>query len=279
MPSMKGIKRRKASVSNTKQIMKAMNLVAASRLQKAKTRLNAVRMMFEETKRIMNSIKGGADSVFFNAREVKNTAYIIITSDRGLCGGYNANISKAALSHMQAGKSEKIIMVGVKGWEYFKRRGKNLLIKHVNVSGATFFENAERLAGQVIALYTSGEVDEVYLAYTYYASTLSHVPRVEKILPVGGSTPAMPDSGNSPYDPDIGTFLEHTIPMYLGVLINGAMAESAVCEYAARMTSMDAAANNATEIIEKLTLEYNRKRQGIITQEINEIVSGANALQ
>jgi F-type H+-transporting ATPase subunit gamma len=276
---MKIIKRRIASVSNTKQIMKAMDLVATSKLQRIQIRLNAIRPLFDETKRVMGGVKdfeGKSTNIFLKSREVKNTAYIVITSDRGLCGGYNVNVSKAALSHMLTGKREKMITVGLKGWEYFNRRRKNILQRYVGVSETALFDDAERIGGLLSSLYKSGEIDEAYVAYTHFESMLSHVPRVEKILPVGGSPTT---GGIMQYEPDIDTYLEEAIPTYLSVFIHGAMVESNACEQASRMMSMDSAANNAAEIIEGLTLEYNRKRQSIITQEITEIVSGANALQ
>ena len=281
MPSMKIIKRRIASVSNTQQIMKAMNLVAASKLQKAKSRLDAIRPLFYEVKRVMDGVhcEDTMGNVFLEAREVKNVAYIVITSDRGLCGGYNANISKETLSFINnAGKNEKIITVGLKGWEYFRRRGKNILRRYMGVSETSFYEDVEQIGNQLASLYKSGEIDEAYVAYTHFASMLSHVPRIVRVLPIGYKETA-DKHDMMEYEPDVNTFLERAVPRYLSVIIYGSMAESAVCEQVARMMSMDSASNNAEEIIEELTLDFNRKRQGIITQEVSEIVSGANALQ
>ena len=286
MASMKAIKKRISSVNNTKKIMKAMDLVAASRLQKAKARLDDVRPLYDNIKVVMDSIREsvGADEevVFTENREVKSIAYIVLTSDRGLCGGYNTNVSKEGFAFVEANrdKQEKIITVGSKGWEYFKRRNKNIVLRCQSASEATAFADAETLAEQVAEMYRSGEVDEVYVVYTHFESLLVHVPYIVKLLPIRGEA----DSGTyapvtMSFDPDIKTFIEHAIPMYLNISIYGAMLESTVCEQASRMTSMDAATRNATEIIEDLTLEYNRKRQGLITQEITEIVSGANALQ
>jgi len=283
---MKAIKKRISSVNNTKKIMKAMDLVAASKLQKAKARLDDVRPLYDNIKLVMDGIRKGVGSVedvpFTEAREVKNIAYIILTSDRGLCGGYNANVSKEALACMKSNEdaAEKIIAVGAKGWEYFRRRGKEVIARHAGASEATTFENAEHIGSRIASMYTSGEIDEAYLVYTHFETVLTHVPRSEKLLPIRMDSDE--DGGSSiemSYDPDIHTFISYAVPMYLNVTIYGAMMESAVCENASRMTSMDAATRNAGEIIDNLTLEYNRKRQGMITQEITEIVSGANALQ
>ena len=287
MATMKAIKKRISSVNNTKKIMKAMDLVAASKLQKAKSRLDDVRPLYENIKLVMDGIKAGIhegeDVPFAEERSVKSIAYIVLTSDRGLCGGYNANVSKHALACVNAneGVREHVIAVGTKGWEYFKRRGKNVVLRIAGASEATTFDNAEQIGQKVSAMYTSGEVDEVYLVYTHFETVLSNEPRFEKLLPIradkSGSAGAKPIEMS--YDPDVNTFILNAVPMYLNVTIYGAMIESAVCEYASRMTSMDSATRNAGDIIEGLTLEYNRKRQGMITQEITEIVSGANALK
>lgn len=286
MPSMQVIKRRISSVRSTQQITKAMNLVSASKLQKAKQRLLAARPFFSETKNVLDRFKNtedAQDNIFIKPREVKNAAYIVITSDMGLCGGYNYNVSKEALAYIEAGKkegvNETIIAVGAKGWDFFKRRKKNILCKYAAVSDAVYFEDASNIGDLIKSLYTSGEADEVYIAYTRFESVLSHVPHVEKILPIAPD----PEQGSSrvfsEFDPDADAVLEYLIPRHLKVLIYGAMMESVVCEKAASMVSMDAATNNATEIIDDLTLVYNRIRQGAITQELNEIVSGANALK
>ena len=287
MATMKAIKKRISSVNNTKKIMKAMDLVAASKLQKAKSRLDDVRPLCDNIKLVMNGIKAGLsrgeEIAFGEEREVKNIVYIVLTSDRGLCGGYNANVSKEALACMNSneGTQEKIITVGSKGWEFFRRRNKNVISKSLGASETTTFEDAEVIGTQIATMYTSGEIDEAYLVYTHFETVLSHVPRVEKILPVRAQD--NDESANvvveMSYDPDVSTFISYAVPMYLNVTIYGAMMEAAVCEYASRMTSMDAATRNAAEIIDDLTLDYNRKRQSMITQEITEIVSGANALK
>jgi F-type H+-transporting ATPase subunit gamma len=283
MPSLKAIKRRLSSVRSTQHIMKAMDLVAASKLQKAKERRDAVMSMFTETKRIMDEVQGtieSPDNIFLARRAVKSAAYVVITSDRGLCGGYNVNVAKKAYDHMTANKdiAEKIISVGSKGLDYFRRRKRNIAKKYPGMSDTLTYKNAEDIAALITKMYTEGEADEVYVVYTQFQSMTSHVPLVERILPVGAEKQASAPGGEISYDPDIDTFLTHAVPMYLGVFLYGAMAEAIVCEQAARMMSMDAATNNAEEIIDKLTLVFNRERQAIITQELTEIVGGANAL-
>ncbi|MDR2599562.1 MAG: ATP synthase F1 subunit gamma [Oscillospiraceae bacterium] len=287
MASMKAIKKRITSVNNTKKIMKAMNLVAASKLQKAKSRLDDIRPMYKDVKNVMDNIRSGVsdDMVipFAEAREVKSIAYIVLTSDRGLCGSFNATVSKEAFACVNSNKDkkEKIIAVGSKGWDYFRRRGKEIAHRCQGASEATTFEDAEVLGNLVAEMYKSGEVDEVYVIFTHFESVLAHIPHIVRLLPLKMASGEEFDEGahDMTYDPDVGTFITHAVPMYLNIMIFGAMMESAVCEQASRMTSMDSATRNATDILEALTLDYNRKRQGMITQEITEIVSGANALQ
>jgi len=275
--------------------MKAMNLVAASKLQRSKEHMEEISPMFSEIKRIMDGIPHtdeAAENIFLVQRAVKNTALVIITSDRGLCGGYNQNIAREAMKAMK-GKNEKLITVGIKGWEYFRRGKKNIIERNEGASDATFYDDAQYYGAKLVDMYRKGEIDEAYVAYTRFETMLSHVPTVEKILPVtvghavsvghavavGHDDPGAPSAAEPmEYESGIDAFLEHAVPMYLNVFLYGAMVESAVCEQAARMMSMDSAASNAEEIIEELTLVYNRQRQGIITQELNEIVSGANAL-
>jgi len=284
---MKAIKKRISSVNNTKKIMKAMNLVAASKLQKAKSRLDHIRPLFDNLKTVMDSIKEGLDPSteidFAEEREVKSIGYVVLTSDRGLCGGFNTNVSKEAFTFIEKNKDkqEKVIAVGTKGWEYFRRRNKTISHRCLGASEATAFADAELLGNRISQMYKSGEVDEVYIVYTHFESILSQTPYVVKLLPFTTETPedSAPNHVSMSYDPNPAAFIENAVPMFLNMSIYGAMMESAVCELASRMTSMDAATRNATEIIDDLTLEYNRKRQGLITQEISEIVTGANALQ
>ena len=284
MPSMKDIKRRITSVKNTQQIMKAMNLVAASKVQKFKNRLMAVRPMFDEAKEFMaNGVptQDALESDFYKAREVKRTAYVVLSGERGLCGSYNANVLKTAFNHMEAnGKNEHIIAVGAKCKEYFLRRRKTIVESHTGVLENVTYDSASDIAWQLVEMYTSEDaeirVDEAYIVFTHFETILSQEPQVVKLLPF---EPPPPESQREEiYEPDIITYLQKAVPIYLTKFVYGAMVEASVCEQASRMTSMDAAARNAGEIVDDLTLQYNRQRQGAITQEISEIVGGANAI-
>ena len=281
MPSLKHIKRRILSVRSTRQITKAMDLVAAAKLQKMKSRLKTSRVLFERSAQTIADLQkceGARSSVFAaeNRKETGSSAYVVMTGERGLCGGYNSNIIKAALSHM-ASKNEKIVAMGARGISHFRRQGKNVILPCPGMIETGFYDDAEVVARKLIALYKAGEIDEVFVAYTHFESTLSHEPRVVKVLPIdvdpGQETVEMQ------YEPDPAEFLDSAVPVYLSMFIFGAMIEALLCEQASRMTSMNSATKNAEDIMDGLTLTYNRQRQQNITQEINEIVSGANALQ
>ncbi|MCL2671601.1 MAG: ATP synthase F1 subunit gamma [Clostridiales bacterium] len=276
MPSIKAIKRRVSSVKSTQKIIKAMHMVAASKLQREKTRLEMTRPFYAETVHIMHSLAQREElreNIFFKSREVKNTAYLVISSDRGMCGGYNANIAKETLAHME-GKNERIIVAGLKGVDFFSRHGKNIIAQYDNVLDILFFEDVKRAGSRIMDMYVSAEFDELYVAYTNFQSVLTHVPRVERILPIAAE--AASDADDMRYEPDLSFYLEHAIPLYISAFIYNALLESSACEEAARMLSMDTATNNASDILTKLTRAYNHKRQAAITQEISEIVSSTN---
>jgi len=284
MASIKVIKRRIASVTTTKKIMKAMNMVAASKLQKDKVRLEAARPFVDASRANIDNVRhceNAGDNIYFQQRDVKNIAYLIITSDRGLCGGYNTNLAEEALRHIESsGKKAKIVAVGIKGYDYFIRHGKKVLRRFDDVLETAFYEDAERIGNYLTALYSLGKADEVYMAYTEYKSALSHIPQVVKLLPLGPEAePKNISLCDMEYEPNVSEYLGHAIPMYISAYIYAALLESSTCEQAARMVSMDAATENATEIINKLTQTYNRRRQSAITQEISEIVGSANSIQ
>lgn len=282
MPSMKAIKRRITSVSNTQQIMKAMNLVATSKVQKNKSRLDTVRPMIDAAKDFM---AGGvyhedlADNIYYKNRTVKKTGYVVISGERGLCGGYNANVLKEAFLHM-ADKNECVITVGAKCREFFIRRRKDVDSDYVGVLEEISYSTAETIAHRVIEMFNGlnqdSQVEEFYLIHTQFETLLSNAPCVTKLFPF--EPPVLGTQKEIIYEPDVDTYLRKSVPIHLAMLIFGAMIESAVCEQASRMTSMDAAARNAGEIIDDLTLQFNRQRQSAITQEISEIVGGANAI-
>ena len=280
MPSMKTIKRRMTSVGTTKKIIRAMGMVAASKLQKDRARLLNARLFLEEAKKIagdLQSCEEAMKNAFFKARSVKNTAYVVITSDRGLCGSYNANLMEKTLAHMDGCKKENVIAIGYKGYDYLKRHGKNILHRYVDVLETAFYEDAERIAGYLLSLYVSDEIDEVYVAYTRFESALTHIPSIDRILPLSPK-PSI-QVGGMKYEQDIHSFIDHAVSLYLSAFLYTALNESIACEQAARMVSADSATKNAANIINKLTRVYNRRRQASITQEISEVVNSANMLK
>ena len=266
-----------------------MNLVAASKLQKVKPRLEGIRSLQESITQAMDYVRSRIDPdeeiPFTENREVKNIAYIVLSGDRGLCGGYNNNVSKEALSIVEShrDKKEHIIAIGAKGADYFRRRKKNVILRTESASEATAYIDAEIITHKLTTMYKKGEIDEAYIIYTHFESVLTHIPYTVRLLPLKPDSSTTAASAWSAslsmlYEPDAKAFIEHAVPLYLSASIYGAMLEAAVCESAARMTNMDSATRNATEIIEDLTLQFNRMRQSMITQEITEIVSGANAI-
>lgn len=287
MASMRDIKRRIKSVSSTQQITKAMNLVASSKLARAKNRYMDTRPFFRYTRRaIGNIMRGNTGTVhpYLTQREVKNTCVIVITGDRGLCGGYNTNVCKAAVNTV-AGKQSVFVTIGGKGRDYLNHRSQNIAKSYRGISEKPQYEDAKLIGERILKMYDAGEIDEVYLAYTEFISTISNEPKVIKLLPLNAdefeqaAREEEKDLTLTIYEPSEDEVLDYIIPKYLNTVLYGAMVESAACELSSRMTAMDSATENASEMIDDLNLLYNRVRQGAITQEITEIVGGSNALE
>jgi len=308
MPNMKAIKRRRLTVKNISQITKAMNLVATSKLQRARAALAAVsdpvRATFDIVYNTVSHPKSLQHPLMQVREKVNRTAYVVITGNRGLCGGYNSNVCKELMRHAnENGKNPIVIPVGTKGRDYLRRRNYNVMDYSQPGENPTFDE-AHDLSNLLVNMYTDGEVDEVYIVYTKFITVLNLVPITRKVLPIDpeylrlvisdnlNENEIWEDLGFFPqpeakpaanveieFEPNLEEVLASVIPWYMSMFTYGAFASANLCEQAARMTSMDSSTKNAMEIIEKLTLMYNRQRQSIITQEITEIVSGANALQ
>jgi len=284
MASMSDIKRRIKSIESTQQITKAMYLVSTAKLQRAKKEVQNSRPFFETSRETIASIIKSSDNnqiLEFGERDVKKTCYIVITSDRGLAGGYNSNVCKLVLNHMDSVDTSEIVAVGKKGKDYFNKRG--CAVKQT-ISGATEqpeFTDAVEVGNMVMEMFQNKEVDQVYVAYTNFKSTISQVPKLLKLFPLGKEDfediEIEGDRENMNYEPSMEYVLSKVIPKYINSMIFGALVESSASEQGARMTAMDSATNNANDMISSLTLKYNRARQASITQEITEIVSGAAA--
>jgi F-type H+-transporting ATPase subunit gamma len=276
---MRDIKQRIENVRSVEQIIKAMDMVASTKLVKIRSQLEGVRPIYHELKRVVEevgSLEGSKDHTFYKEREVKNSLYVVITSDRGLAGSYNANITAKALEHMNQDKNVKVITVGAKGYEFLKKKGKNIVQSVVDVVDSQVYYGSESLAKWLINYYIQGEADEMFIAYTHFINVLNYVPVVDKLLPIKVKETSFDDDRK--YEPDLHSFIDHMIPLYLHMNLFRAFSESHTSEQAARMVNMDAAGKNASEIIEELTHLYNRKRQTAITEELNEIFGSVNIL-
>ncbi len=285
MASMRDIKRRIKSVNSTRQITKAMNLVASSKLNKAKQRLEGTKPYAQETRKVIAEIgaaMGGLSHPLFGNEIKGNKALIIVISgDKGLCGGYNSSVCKEA-QNLADGKDVKLITVGLKGREYFKRRNFVFDKSVVGISEKFDYNDAAAIGARALKLYEEGEVDSVYLVYTRFISSISSTPKSIRLLPVDAEDfkgEIETTTSLTLYEPSEEEVLDYVIPKYVNTVIYGGMVESSVCELGARMAAMDAATDNAEEMLDSLNLLYNRVRQGAITQEITEIVSGSNALE
>lgn len=280
MSSTRSIKQRIENVRSVAQIIRAMDMVASTKLVRARSQLEGVRPIYSELKRIskeVGALEEAMSSKFYEKREVKNSLYIVITGNRGLAGGYNSNICKKALEHMKQGENDKLAIVGSKGYEYFQKKGKNIVHSIVDMSDDNVYYGSENIAQKAIELYLAGEVEEVFVAYTRFVNVLTNEPVVEKLLPIESDTTEY--SGiEMKYEPDLESFIDNLIPLYLHMSFLRAFSESHTSEHASRMVNMDAAGKNASEKLEDLNRQYNRMRQQSITQELTEIVGSVSVL-
>lgn len=275
MAGMKEIKTRIKSVENTKQITKAMELVASSKFRKAKERAENSRAYFEILYETVNDIASNTSkNIFLNERPVKKKCYIVIAGDRGLAGGYNSNVIKTVLKHSNS-TNHKLIPIGKKAKESLSKKGYEVVDFIESVEDATY-QDADKVVSVVIELFKKGEVDEVNLVYTKFISALSQEPQVMKLLPLTVEKGQKSKSAVE-YLPSANDVLGHIIPKYISGSVYGAIRESFASEQASRRTAMESATDNANEMISKLELIYNRARQASVTQEITEIVAGASS--
>ena len=279
--SMKAIKLRIKSMESTKQITKAMEMVASSKLRRAQERIQHSRPYFEILFDTLNKIAANTEnfeSPFLERREVRKTCYVVIGGDRGLAGGYNHNVLKLAWSCME-GKSSCVIPIGKKALDFFRRRGSEIVTDQYAEAAEVDVGDCFTIAKLLSKGFLDGEFDEIHVVYTSFVSMLSQSPVTLQLLPLEhvfreGEHPA---NCLTLYEPDSFSVFNAIIPEYLGGLVYGALCESVTSEQGARRTAMDSATKNAEEMISSLSLKYNRARQGAITQEITEIVAGADS--
>ena len=287
MASMREIKRRKGSIQSTAQITKAMKLVSTVKFQKAKGRAENSKTYFDKMYQTVTSILAKTQNVshpYLNGGESDKKAIITITSNRGLAGGYNSNVIKLITGSEMDPKDVVLYTVGRKGKDTLSRRGYAVSADYSDAIEAPMYSDAATIGKAALDAFAKGEIGEIYLAYTSFKNTVVHIPKLIKLLPVDKDALATLESGEEDFgapmnfEPSAEAALDAIIPKYVCSLIYGALMESAASEHGARMTAMDNATSNAEEMIDKLTLSYNRARQTAITQEITEIVSGSEAL-
>lgn len=294
MASMREIKRRKGSIQSTAQITKAMKLVSTVKFQKAKGRAEGSKPYFDKMYQTVSSIlakSGNITHPYLTAGASDKKAVIVVTSNRGLAGGYNSSIVK--LVNESDIKKEDVLLytVGRKGRDTLAGRGYTVREDYSDIIETPAYADAAAIGKAALKAYADGEVGEIWLAYTSFKNTVVHIPRLVKLLPVDkdNADTAMKAAGADTdgskalsvpmnYEPGPEEVLSAVIPKYVCSLIYGALMEAVASENGARMTAMDNATSNAEEMIDNLTLSYNRARQGAITQEITEIVSGSEAL-
>lgn len=275
--SSKEIKNRIRSMVSTKQITRAMEMVAASKLRRAQIQVLHSRPYFQSLHETINEIAASAkdfSSPYLQARLVKKVMYIVIAGDRGLAGGYNSNILKLAASQMK-GKEIAVLPIGKKAVDFFRSRQIETLTESYGEAADVDVGDCFDLAEGLCNGYIAGKFDEVYVAYTNFASVLSQTPTCMKLLPLNADASAEQHHCDTVYEPDAQSVFAAIVPVYLGGILYGALCESLASEQAARRTAMDAATSNAEEMIADLSLKFNRARQAAITQEITEIVAGA----
>lgn len=301
MASMRDIKRRKVSIQSTQQITKAMKLVSTVKLQRAKARAEQSKnytMLMYDTLVSITRRSGYIDHPFMKPNGSDKKAVILITSNRGLAGGYNSNIIKLVTQSGWDNDKTVVYAIGKKGRDGVRRKGFEVVYENSGMMEEPTYADAKEVADELLQKYIDKEIGEIYIAYTIFKNTVVHVPRLQKLLPLGEeSTPTESVSGSEDeesikpdaekesakralmtYEPDEDEALSAIIPKYVTSLIYGALIEAVASENGARMQAMDSATDNAEKMISSLELQYNRARQGAITQELTEIIGGAEAL-
>ncbi len=287
MASMKEIKRRRGSIQSTRQITKAMQLVSTVKLQKTRTKAEEAKPYFSLMYDTMFSILSKSNNMSHrfvktsNAGEGKK-AIIVISSNRGLAGGYNNNIAK--LVETSFSKEEALIYaIGKKAKDTLERRGYEILGEYNEVILDPMYQDAVDITKKLLSDYEEGKISEIYVVYTHFKNTVVHIPTLKKLLPISLDESKKEGVEEKTtllmnYAPNEEEVLEAIVPKYISAIIYGSLQQAIASENGARMNAMENATNNADELIDKLLLRYNRARQGAITQELTEIVAGANAI-
>ncbi|MCV9946059.1 MULTISPECIES: F0F1 ATP synthase subunit gamma [unclassified Rhizobium] len=294
MPSLKDLKNRIASVKATQKITKAMKMVAAAKLRRAQEAAEAARPYSQRMGAVLANIAkavtdaDGAPTLMTGTGQDKVHLLVVCTAERGLCGGFNSQIARFAREHVRKllaeGKTVKIFTVGKKGHDILRREFSSLIIERKELRDVkrVGFENADQIGKRIIEMYAAGEFDVCTLFYSEFKSVISQIPTAQQLIPASTGAGQTEDAVHAgavyEYEPDPASILEDLIPRNISVQIFRALLENVAGEMGAKMSAMDNATRNAGEMINKLTLSYNRQRQAQITKELIEIISGAEAL-
>ncbi|NNF84687.1 MAG: ATP synthase F1 subunit gamma [Deltaproteobacteria bacterium] len=289
MANLRAIRKRIGSVKSTQQITKAMKMVSAAKLKRAQDAIVAARPYARKMREVVQAVAGraGKDAhPLLSSRETKKVALLVITSDRGLCGGFNSNLLRAANRFLQETRENvgevALYVVGRKARDFFRRRQVPMRKEYVNVLGALSYAHAEQFANDLVDGFLAEEFDEVVIAFNEFRSAISQAVRIDKLFPVAFEQAEEEGSGTDIdylYEPSREEILATLLPKYVEAQIFRMLLESVAGEHGARMTAMDSATNNAVDMISRLTLQMNRARQAAITKELLEIISGAEALK
>ena len=289
--SLNDIKTKIASTKNTSQITNAMQMVSAAKLGRSEEAARNFQVYAQKVRKLLTDIlhgngSGGSTNPMLISRPVKKTGYIVITSDRGLVGGYNASILKAVMELKEEyhpdGTGFEIICIGGMGADFFKARGIQPIYELRGLADQPSFDEVRKIISKTIEMYQNELFDELYVCYNHHVNSLSSEVRVEQMLPIADLDPNESEGHvltKFELEPDRDTILDQLLPQYAESLIYGAIVDAKTAEHAAGMTAMQTATDNAKNVINDLTIQYNRARQAAITQEITEIVGGSAALE
>jgi len=286
MANLKSIKKRIVSVKNTRQITAAMKMVSAAKLRRAQENVVAARPYAGKLAEVLDRLAQAQESdpsPLMVKRDTGRALLVVVTSDRGLCGGFNANLSKAAerfiKEHSGEFKELSLMTIGRKGYEFLRNR-HTVRKHHGNIFSTLSYQTAALIAGEIIEGYLAEEYDQVYLIYNAFKSVMTQDITLEQLLPIAPKADSSEEQATEYiYEPSKAALLDELLPKHIEVQVFKSLLESLASEHGARMTAMDSASKNATEMIGKLTLIYNRARQASITTELMEIISGSESIK
>ena len=288
MASLKEIDSRIKSTSKMKQITKAMNMVSSSKLRRAEKNTKSFRPYMEKMQDAITAVAGSnstSNHPMLKSRDIKRSGYLVITSDKGLAGAYSTNVLKSLVNDIKSKHNDSseysLIVLGQQGVDFFKHRGYEIESSLVEVPDQPSFKSIQSIAKHAIDLFSEENIDELTIYYSHYVSVLENKPATKQVLPLSQEDSSQGQGQMSSYEfePDKESILSVILPQYVESLIYGTILDAKTSEHASRMTAMKNASDNATELIDDLSLEYNRARQAAITQQITEIVGGSAALE